>query len=84
MHVKEEENVFQKNQKNRRLFSIPKTETDPDRKPTFAQKTDPDPDRSQKVNPAGLYTSIIEIYGDFCSSKGGSRGSVLTIWCSGA
>jgi hypothetical protein len=31
-----------------------KTETDPDRKPTFQQKNDPDPDRSQKVNPAGL------------------------------
>jgi hypothetical protein len=38
------------------LFSInPETETDPDRKPTFEQKTDPDPDQSQKVNPAGLY-----------------------------
>jgi hypothetical protein len=31
-----------------------KTETDPDRKPTFAQKTDPDPNRSQKVKTAGL------------------------------
>jgi hypothetical protein len=27
-------------------------ETDPDRKPTFQQKTDPD--RTQKVKPAGL------------------------------
>jgi hypothetical protein len=27
-------------------------ETDPDRKPTFEQKTDPD--RCQKVNPAGV------------------------------
>jgi hypothetical protein len=27
---------------------------DPDRKPTFDQKTDPDPDRLPKVNPAGL------------------------------
>jgi hypothetical protein len=43
-----------KPKKNRQLFSIPKTETDPDRKPNFEQKTDPDPDRCQKVNPAGL------------------------------
>jgi hypothetical protein len=42
------------------FFSVkqPKTETDPDRKPTFAQKTDPDPDRSQKVKPAGLYQEL--------------------------
>jgi hypothetical protein len=31
-----------------------KTVTDPDRKPTFAQKPEPDPDRSQKVKTAGL------------------------------
>jgi hypothetical protein len=31
------------------------SETDPDRKPTFAQKTELDPDRSQKVKTAGLY-----------------------------
>jgi hypothetical protein len=36
-------------------FFNPETETDPDRKPTFEQKTDPDPDQCQKVNPAGLY-----------------------------
>jgi hypothetical protein len=38
------------------LFN-PETETDPDRKPTFAQKTDPDPDQSQKVKTAGLYNT---------------------------
>jgi hypothetical protein len=52
MPVKEEEKKFQK--KTDDFFSIPKTETDPDRKPKFEQKTDPDPDRSQKVKPAGL------------------------------
>jgi hypothetical protein len=36
-------------------FFNPETETDPDRKPTLQQKTEPDPDRSQKVNPAVLY-----------------------------
>jgi hypothetical protein len=30
---------------------VKKTKTDPDRKPTFEQKTDPDPDRRQKVKP---------------------------------
>jgi hypothetical protein len=39
--------------KNFFQFSIP--ETDPDRKPTFKQKTDADPNRLPKVNPAGLY-----------------------------
>jgi hypothetical protein len=35
-------------------FFNPETETDPDQKPTFKQKTDPDPDRSRKVKTAGL------------------------------
>jgi hypothetical protein len=33
-------------------FFNPETDPDPDRKPTFEQKTDPD--RMPKVNPAGL------------------------------
>jgi hypothetical protein len=46
-----------KNQKKRKktiTFFNPETETDPNRKPIFAQKIEPDPDRSQKVKPAGL------------------------------
>jgi hypothetical protein len=39
----------------------PETETNPDQKPTFEQKTDPDPDRCQKVNPAELYFPLLEI-----------------------
>jgi hypothetical protein len=46
---------FWKNRKKPNAFFNPETETDPDQKPTFEQKTDSDPDRSQKVNPAGLY-----------------------------
>jgi hypothetical protein len=44
-----------KPKKTTTTFFNPKTETNPDRKPTFEQKNDPDPDRYQKVNPAGLY-----------------------------
>jgi hypothetical protein len=40
----------------RKKTEKPKTKTDPDRKPTFAQKTDPD--RSQKVKTAGLYFKV--------------------------
>jgi hypothetical protein len=47
--------LFEKTEKNPNAFVNPETETDPDQKPTFEQKMDPDPDRSQKVNPAGLY-----------------------------
>jgi hypothetical protein len=36
-------------------FFNPETDPDPDRKPTIEQKTDPDPVRLLKVNPAGLY-----------------------------
>jgi hypothetical protein len=36
-------------------FFNPETDPDPDRKPTFQQKNDPDPNQLQKVNPAGLY-----------------------------
>jgi hypothetical protein len=38
------------------LKNLKKTEneTDPDRKPTFAQKTEPDPNQSQKVKTAVL------------------------------
>jgi hypothetical protein len=46
--------LLEKNGKKRLLFFNPETETDPDRKPTFEQKTDPDPDRSQKLNPPGI------------------------------
>jgi hypothetical protein len=42
----------EKNTKNTMTFFNP--ETDSDRKPTFEQKTDPDPDRLPKVHPAGL------------------------------
>jgi hypothetical protein len=41
-----------KRKKNRKtLAEKTETETDPDQKPTFEQKTDPDPDRSQKSSP---------------------------------
>jgi hypothetical protein len=43
----------QENRKKQTTFFNPETETDPDQKPTFEQKTDPD--RLTKVNPAGLY-----------------------------
>jgi hypothetical protein len=43
-----------KNPKKSRTFFNP--EPGPDRKPTFEQKTDPDPDRLPKVNTAGLYS----------------------------
>jgi hypothetical protein len=33
-------------------FFNPETDPNPDRKPTFKQKSDPDPDRLLKVNPA--------------------------------
>jgi hypothetical protein len=36
------------------FFEKTETENDPDRKLTFQQKTNPDPEQSQKVNPAGL------------------------------
>jgi hypothetical protein len=50
MTVKAKKGRFSgKNKKTRK-----KPTTDPDRKPTFEQKTDPDPDRLPKVNPAGL------------------------------
>jgi hypothetical protein len=42
------EQLFEKNEKNRHLFSIPK----PKPIPTFEQKTDPD--RNEKVKTAGL------------------------------
>jgi hypothetical protein len=45
-----------------KTFFNPETETDPDRKPTFAQKTEPDPNRSQKVKPAGLYQILYYMY----------------------
>jgi hypothetical protein len=32
----------------------PETDPDSDQKPTFEQKTEPNPDRLPKVNPAGL------------------------------
>jgi hypothetical protein len=45
----------EKSEKTTTFFN-PETKTDPDQKPTFEQKTDPDPDRLSKVNPAaGLY-----------------------------
>jgi hypothetical protein len=46
--------IREKKKKKKTTFFFPETETDPDRKPTFKQKTDPDPDRPQKVNSAGL------------------------------
>jgi hypothetical protein len=54
----EQHNFFQpekneKKPKKTKTFFNPKTETDPDRKPTCAQKTEPNPDRSQKVKTAG-------------------------------
>jgi hypothetical protein len=44
----------EKNRKKTRTFSNPETDPDPDRKPTFVQKTEPEPDRLPKVKPAGL------------------------------
>jgi hypothetical protein len=44
-----------KNDKNIGLFFNPETDPDHDRKLTIKQKTDRDPNRCQKVNPAGLY-----------------------------
>jgi hypothetical protein len=44
---------FKKLTKNGDFFN-PETDTDPDQKPTFKQKTDPDPNGLPKVNPAGL------------------------------
>jgi hypothetical protein len=49
----EETKKTKKTEKKMMTFVNPKT--DPDQKPTFDQKTDPDPDRLLKVNPAGLY-----------------------------
>jgi hypothetical protein len=37
------------------MMTFVNPKTDPDQKPTFDQKTDPDTDRLLKVNPAGLY-----------------------------
>jgi hypothetical protein len=55
-------NAFQKNLKNRKkptTFFNPKTEPDHNRKPTFEQKNDTDPDLLPKVNPAELeYTTL--------------------------
>jgi hypothetical protein len=48
---------FEKTKKKGQLFSIPKIKTDPDREPTFEQKTDPD--RCQKINRAGLESRYI-------------------------
>jgi hypothetical protein len=45
----------EKTEKKKRTFLNPKTEPNPDRKPTFEQKIDPDPDRMPKIKPAGLY-----------------------------
>jgi hypothetical protein len=50
-----EKNTFSKNQLKPTTFFNPKTDLNPDQKPTIKQKTDPDPDRLPKVNPAGLY-----------------------------
>jgi hypothetical protein len=44
-----------KNRKKPTTFFNPETDPDLDQKPTFEQKTNPDPDRLPKVNPAGLY-----------------------------
>jgi hypothetical protein len=44
-----------KKQKKTTTFFNPETDPDLDQKPTFEQKTYPDPDRLPKVNPAGLY-----------------------------
>jgi hypothetical protein len=51
-----------KNGKKRRLCN-PKTETDPDRKPTFEQITEPDPDRCQKVKTKGTKWSHFSTLG---------------------
>jgi hypothetical protein len=42
------------NRKKPTTFFNPETEPNPDQKPTFEQKTETDPDRLLKVNPAGL------------------------------
>jgi hypothetical protein len=56
MSIERKKNI-KKIDKNQQLFSIPpKTDFDPDRKPTFQQKSDPD--QCQKVSPAGLYLSV--------------------------
>jgi hypothetical protein len=47
-----------KTRKKTTTFFNPKTETDPDRKLTFEQNTDPDPDRLPKVYLAGLYFRV--------------------------
>jgi hypothetical protein len=54
MPVKTKQKLFEKTDKKPRTFFNPKTNPDPDRKPSFEQQDDPDPDRCQKVNPAGL------------------------------
>jgi hypothetical protein len=52
MSIKAKKNtIFEKT-----TFFNPETDPDPNQKPTFEQKTDPDPDRCQKVNAAGLYS----------------------------
>jgi hypothetical protein len=43
-----------KNRQIRMPIFNPETDTNPDR-PTFWHKNQPDPDRRQKLNPAGLY-----------------------------
>jgi hypothetical protein len=50
----------EKNLKKPTTFFKPETETDPDQKPTFEQKTDPDPDRSQKINPEGVQCVVLK------------------------
>jgi hypothetical protein len=48
----------EKTRKNPKTFFNPETETDPDRKPTFAQKPNPIPTEVKKSRPQGSNYNI--------------------------